>query len=215
MRTRIYDSMYWKEECFGLTGERTPARPDLSERRTSRRPSSCRVSCGVSHLPAFSVGACFAPLTGHGKLSGEANPSFPRSFAPSDRGLSRLRNSCEAESLIDKAVALTEIGGMYGNQKPVKFLCLLLKLLQLQPGKDIIYQYILNEDYKYVFPPSPGRRAPFSEDVQSAEIHPASFQVSARTWSFLFETGWDGAGDVRVPGAALHRLPETPKTAAR
>ena len=23
IRTRIYDSKYWKEECFGLTGERS------------------------------------------------------------------------------------------------------------------------------------------------------------------------------------------------
>ena len=32
IRTRIYDSKYWKEECFGLTGER------------SSRPTSCHQS---------------------------------------------------------------------------------------------------------------------------------------------------------------------------
>ena len=26
IRTRIYDSKYWKEECFGLTGERNSRR---------------------------------------------------------------------------------------------------------------------------------------------------------------------------------------------
>ncbi|TPX70029.1 hypothetical protein SpCBS45565_g02062 [Spizellomyces sp. 'palustris'] len=74
IRTRIYDSIYWKESCFALT----------------------------------------------------------------------------AETLIDKAVSLTSIGGQYGNQKPTDFLCLALKMLQLQPEKDIVRLYIQNEDYKYL-----------------------------------------------------------------
>ncbi|KAI8911293.1 Pre-mRNA-splicing factor 38, partial [Powellomyces hirtus] len=74
IRTRIYDSLYWKESCFALT----------------------------------------------------------------------------AETLIDKAVALPCIGGQYGNQKPTEFLCLALKMLQLQPEKDILRLYIQNEDYKYL-----------------------------------------------------------------
>ncbi|KAJ3021430.1 U4/U6-U5 snRNP complex subunit prp38 [Thoreauomyces humboldtii] len=74
IRTRIYDSLYWKESCFALT----------------------------------------------------------------------------AETIIDKAVALPCIGGQYGNQKPTEFLCLALKMLQLQPEKDILRLYIQNEDYKYL-----------------------------------------------------------------
>ncbi|KAI8822577.1 Pre-mRNA-splicing factor 38, partial [Fimicolochytrium jonesii] len=74
LRTRIHDSLYWKEHCFALT----------------------------------------------------------------------------AESIIDKAVALTSIGGQYGNQKPTEFICLALKMLQLQPEKDIVKLYIQNEDYKYL-----------------------------------------------------------------
>lgn len=52
---------------------------------------------------------------------------------------------------MDKAVQLTHTGGTYGGQrKPTNFMCLLLKLLQLQPEKEIIVEFIKNEDYKYV-----------------------------------------------------------------
>lgn len=75
LRTKIWQSMYWKEHCFGLT----------------------------------------------------------------------------AETMVDKAVELTSCGGTYGGQrKPTNFMCLLLKLLQLQPEKEIIVEFIKNEDYKYV-----------------------------------------------------------------
>jgi len=75
IRTRIYDSRYWKEECFALS----------------------------------------------------------------------------AELLVDKAMELKYIGGVYsGNVKPTPFLCLVLKMLQIQPDKDIIVEFISNEDYKYV-----------------------------------------------------------------
>ena len=56
-----------------------------------------------------------------------------------------------AESLLDKATDLRAIGGTYGGaRKPAEFLCLILKLLQLQPDKEIIIEYIKNEDFKYV-----------------------------------------------------------------
>ncbi|ETO59273.1 hypothetical protein F444_22356, partial [Phytophthora nicotianae P1976] len=75
MRNRIYASIYWKEQCFGLT----------------------------------------------------------------------------AETLVDKAVELQEFGGTFGgNQQPTHFLCLLLKMLQLQPELEVVKQFIENEDYKYV-----------------------------------------------------------------
>ncbi|KAF7648090.1 hypothetical protein LDENG_00162140 [Lucifuga dentata] len=74
-RTRIYESKYWKEECFGLT----------------------------------------------------------------------------AELVVDKAMELKFVGGVYGgNIKPTPFLCLTLKMLQIQPEKDIIVEFIKNEDFKYV-----------------------------------------------------------------
>ncbi|CAH0488023.1 unnamed protein product [Peronospora farinosa] len=75
MRNRIYSSIYWKEQCFGLT----------------------------------------------------------------------------TETLVDKAVELSEFGGTFGgNQQPTHFLCLLLKMLQLQPELEVVKQFIENEDYKYV-----------------------------------------------------------------
>lgn len=52
-----------------------------------------------------------------------------------------------AESIIDKAVTLKYCGGVYGGiNKPSNFLCLVLKLLQLQPEKEIVIEYIRNED---------------------------------------------------------------------
>lgn len=46
---------------------------------------------------------------------------------------------------------LKYIGGVYGgNIKPAPYLCLLLKMLQIQPEKDIVVEFIKNEDFKYV-----------------------------------------------------------------
>ena len=57
-----------------------------------------------------------------------------------------------AETLVDKAVELEYIGGTYGgSRKPAPFLCLVLKMLQLQPEQEIVYEFIKNKDYKYGF----------------------------------------------------------------
>jgi hypothetical protein len=91
IRQKIYDSMYWKAECFGLSAER----------------------------------------------------------------------------LVDKAVELRAIGGMYGEpQKPTDFICLILKMLQIQPEKAIIVEFIKNDDFKYLrllgglVSPRPSREQP-------------------------------------------------------
>lgn len=56
-----------------------------------------------------------------------------------------------AATIIDKAVELKYFGGNYGgNLVPTKFLCLLLKMLQLQPEKEIVYEFIQNEDFPYL-----------------------------------------------------------------
>ncbi|XP_077593384.1 pre-mRNA-splicing factor 38A [Stigmatopora nigra] len=56
-----------------------------------------------------------------------------------------------AELVVDKAMELKYVGGVFGgNIKPTPFLCLALKLLQIQPEKDIIVEFIKNEDFKYV-----------------------------------------------------------------
>ncbi|XP_071952597.1 pre-mRNA-splicing factor 38A-like [Antedon mediterranea] len=56
-----------------------------------------------------------------------------------------------AELLVDKAMELRYIGGVFGgNVKPSPFLCLILKMLQIQPEKDIVIEFIKNDDFKYV-----------------------------------------------------------------
>lgn len=46
---------------------------------------------------------------------------------------------------------LRYVGGTFaGNIKPCPFLCLTLKMLQIQPQKDIIVEFIKNEEFKYV-----------------------------------------------------------------
>ena len=55
-----------------------------------------------------------------------------------------------AETILDKIVELDYIGGICGGRQPCPFLCLLLKLLQLQPSKAIIQEYIRDENFKYL-----------------------------------------------------------------
>jgi pre-mRNA-splicing factor 38A len=56
-----------------------------------------------------------------------------------------------AESIIERAVALEYVGGTFSaNTKPTPFICLVLKLLQIQPDKEIVYEYIANPDHKYL-----------------------------------------------------------------
>mmetsp|Transcript_405 Transcript_405/g.589 ORF Transcript_405/g.589 Transcript_405/m.589 type:complete len:346 (-) Transcript_405:43-1080(-) len=57
-----------------------------------------------------------------------------------------------AADVIEKAAkSLVCIGGTYGgNHKPSKFLCLTLKLLQLQPDLDLILEFINQDHFKYV-----------------------------------------------------------------
>jgi len=56
-----------------------------------------------------------------------------------------------AESIIDKAVKIKCIGGLYGgSKKPSKFLCLVLKMLQMNLSKEIALLYLAERDYKYL-----------------------------------------------------------------
>ncbi|KAJ5099736.1 hypothetical protein N7532_006737 [Penicillium argentinense] len=48
-----------------------------------------------------------------------------------------------AATLCDRAVELTSIGGTYGvSEKPAPFLCLAFKLLQLNPERSVILEYL-------------------------------------------------------------------------
>lgn len=63
--------------------------------------------------------------------------------------ISVLIVSYTAELVVDKAMELKYVGGVFGgNIKPTPFLCLTLKMLQIQPEKDIIVEFIKNEDFK-------------------------------------------------------------------
>jgi pre-mRNA-splicing factor 38A len=56
-----------------------------------------------------------------------------------------------AERVVDKAVELRFVGGMFGEpQKPTDFICLVLKMLQIQPAKEIVVEFIKNDDFKYL-----------------------------------------------------------------
>ena len=55
-----------------------------------------------------------------------------------------------AESLVDKAVSINYLGGTYGIQRPTNFLCLVCKLLQIQPDREIILEYLQYPDLKYL-----------------------------------------------------------------
>ncbi|QSL64439.1 hypothetical protein MERGE_001740 [Pneumocystis wakefieldiae] len=55
-----------------------------------------------------------------------------------------------AATICDRAVKIKYIGGQYLNQRPTEFLCLAFKLLQLQPEKEIILEYLYANDFKYL-----------------------------------------------------------------
>lgn len=56
-------------------------------------------------------------------------------------------------TLCDRAEELTSIGGSYGDgasPKPSPFLCLVFKLLQLQPERAIVLEYLHQRELKYL-----------------------------------------------------------------
>lgn len=57
----------------------------------------------------------------------------------------------DAESIVDRAVELTHVGGTYGGmQKPTPFLCLTFKLLQIQPEREVVLEYLRQAEFKYL-----------------------------------------------------------------
>lgn len=53
------------------------------------------------------------------------------------------------ELLVDKAVDLRYIGGIYGgNIKTSPFICLILKMLQIQPEQEIVDEFISQDYFK-------------------------------------------------------------------
>lgn len=54
-----------------------------------------------------------------------------------------------AASLLDLSIKITSVG-VYDNGKPSVFACLLIKLMEIQPSKEIIMFYITQHRFKYL-----------------------------------------------------------------
>ena len=62
-----------------------------------------------------------------------------------------IRSPYHGADVVEVGADLTFVGGVAtGYIKPSPFLCLILKLLQIQPDKEIIVEYIRQEDFKYL-----------------------------------------------------------------
>lgn len=103
---------------------------------------------------------------------------------------------CSAETLIDKAIDLKAIGGVYGNQKPTEFMCLLLKLLQIQPEKEILLEYLQADEFKSV-----------PHHVPYGPPKPL-FQIPASVGSHVYKDDIQGSRRIRHFGATIKRLQE-------
>lgn len=55
-----------------------------------------------------------------------------------------------AATLCDRAAELTYVGGVYANLRVSPFLCLLFKIIQLQPENEIILEYLRQPHFKYL-----------------------------------------------------------------
>jgi pre-mRNA-splicing factor 38A len=55
-----------------------------------------------------------------------------------------------AETLVDRAMELDHVGGTYGRNRPTPFLCLALKMLQMQPDRETVVRFISNEEHRYL-----------------------------------------------------------------
>lgn len=52
--------------------------------------------------------------------------------------------------MCDRAVEIQYIGGSYANQRVTPFLCLVFRLIQLQPRTEIVLEYLNQKDFKYL-----------------------------------------------------------------
>jgi len=112
LRNRIFDSLYWKENCFGLT----------------------------------------------------------------------------AATLVDKAVELKEVGGTSGSmRRPTPFITLTLRMLQIQPEKDIVLEYIRNEVRPFVALSRELSLSPLfsSHKIDSSSTPHTGIPLRAFAWRFL------------------------------
>lgn len=123
-----------------------------------------------------------------------------------------------ADVLEKAAKTLTCIGGTFGaNQQPTKFLCLILKLLQLQPDVDLIREaYIEQDKFKYVkilgafYLRLTGRPATIYETLEPQYANYSRLRVRLTTeWKLLYmdEAIHELLTQPYFCGIALPRLP--------
>jgi hypothetical protein len=112
-----------------------------------------------------SAAASVAPSCTDTHASARANPPHPTRTLRTQNLIEKItrnkiyssvywKKECfglSAADIVDKAVLLRCVGGMMGEpQKPTEFICLILKMLQIQPSRDIVIELIKNDHYKYV-----------------------------------------------------------------
>ncbi|XP_020176375.1 pre-mRNA-splicing factor 38-like [Aegilops tauschii subsp. strangulata] len=54
------------------------------------------------------------------------------------------------ETLVGRTVELDHVSGTYGRSRPTPFLCLALKMLQMQPDRETVVGFISNEEHRYL-----------------------------------------------------------------
>ena len=128
------------------------------------------------------------------------------------------------EDVLEKsAKSLTCIGGTYGsNSIPTKFLCLVLKLLQLQPSIELIEEFILQDHFKYVkalgcfYLRMTGKPVEIYELLEPNYADYSKLKCrQATTWKLIYMdefitellTPSKGSGDKNSIGITLPRLP--------
>lgn len=91
---------------------------------------------------------------------------------------------------------LKYVGGVFGgNIKPTPFICLTLKMLQIQPEKDIIVEFIKNEDFKLVFSLCTWS---FSRCISFCIELCFVLQVCSFAWSIVYAPDWHFSGLLQV-----------------
>lgn len=95
-------------------------------------------------------GQADANTTVHG-----VNPAFLIEKITRERILDSLyyKDQCfglTSATVLDRVMDLKYIGGTFSVGKPTEFICLVFKLLQLAPDREIVLHYLHDEEFKYL-----------------------------------------------------------------
>jgi pre-mRNA-splicing factor 38A len=123
-----------------------------------------------------------------------------------------------AVNVLEKASSLQTIGASFGgNRQPTKFLCLVLKLLQIQPSQELVDEFIATEDFKYVralgafYKRLTGRPADIYESLELLYLDYRKLRYrDVNEWKLLHMDEFVHMllTEERVCGIALPRLPQ-------